>query len=231
MFHLHECVTAHSWMRHITCMSEPHSTYAGVILQASWRSPVVCCSALQRVAARCSVLQGVAVCCNALHLYLDIVHWRVLPYPAVCCSALHRVVVCCSAWLCVAKRCHMLPCCSVLQCVAVCCSVSYRNLNDFFNVHFYKAVHCDFLDYFNQYFTINDADHLYGHGHFWLNNLFDLFVCVCMHICLHTVHTYVHNRSQSSLLLRSRAPLNGFFRTCFYDYLWIYTYIHIHMYI
>ena len=91
---------------------------------------VVCCSVLQRVAARCSVLQRVAACCSVL--------LRV----AACCSVLHCVAVYCNVVIRALPVSFLAYCfheavldslcsfvfCIVLQCLAVHVSEMVRAL-------------------------------------------------------------------------------------------------------
>jgi len=64
----------------------------------------VCCSVLQRVAARCSALQRVAACCSVLQRSLS--------------HSLTAVVIS-DLYLCVLQCVFAAACCSMLKCVAM----------------------------------------------------------------------------------------------------------------
>ena len=82
----------------------------------------VCCSVLQRVAARCSVCLGLnAICCSVSQCVMGVLllpyHTRSLQYVADTTRGVSLLPYPTRSLQCVAV------CCSALQCVAVCCSV------------------------------------------------------------------------------------------------------------
>jgi len=105
----HVCTMTHSYVQSLTMSVASCDNSAQKATHIKWMCLcaccVVCCSVLQRVAARCSALQCVAVRCGVLQCVA--VCWSVLQCIAGCCRVLQGVA----------------GCCRVLQCVAVCCSV------------------------------------------------------------------------------------------------------------